>query len=193
MKQIQKHSDFYYFKRILVLLILCLFPVQKIFSQKNLDVGIRFQKTVNLYYENGFTLQYSDERLLNEQLYIGVSYVTSRLGSAMGSNALKQDNYLFSGTYLFRPSKTLQPFSRLNTGYFYADYEEDIFKDLPNSSFLLSPEFGISYNNFSPFKIGASIGYNLITGDGIEGPGTLFPVFFQTSLTWNILFKSSKE
>lgn len=152
-----------------------------------LEVGVRLQKSVNLYYENGFTIQYTDERLLSGRLYMGLSYVSSRLGSAMGSNAVKQDNYLLSSTYFFRPNRSLQPFTRLNTGYFYADYEAEVFDDLPNETILLSPEAGISLTTSLPLKMGASVGYNLITGDGMDGPGTLFPLFVQISITWNLL------
>lgn len=84
-----------------------------------------------------------------------------------------------------------QPFVRLNAGYFYADLESKIFDDLPNTSFLLSPEAGIGLKTNSPFKIMASIGYNVLTGDGIDGPGTLYPVFIQTTISWNII--KSKE
>lgn len=161
------------------------------YSQNSvLEVGIRLQKSVNLYYENGVTLQYTNDRLVAGRLYLGVSYVSSRLGSAMGSNAIKQDNYILSSTYYFRPQRVLQPFARLNTGYFYADYEAAIFDDLPNSSVLLSPEVGISIKTNFPLKVGASFGYNLITGDGMKGPGTLYPLFLQTSITWSLLTKT---
>lgn len=111
----------------------------------------------------------------------------------MGSNALQQDNYLLSATYFFRSLKSLQPFVRLNTGYFVSDLEYDIFDDLPNSSVLLSPEVGLSYKTRSPFKLAASFGYNVITGDGIDGPGTLFPLFVQTGVTWNIFHSTSEK
>lgn len=117
-------------------------PITSYSQNQVLDVGIRSQKSVNLYYENGVIVQYTNEKLMSNRLYFGLSYVTSRLGSAISSNAIKQDNYILSSTYFFRPERMLQPFVRLNTGYFYADYEEAVFDDLPNSSLLLSPEAG---------------------------------------------------
>lgn len=158
------------------------------FAQKSrvLDVGIRVQKSVNLYYENGFTVQYSDDALASERLYFGLSYVSSRLGSAIGSNALKQDNYLFSTSFFFRPNRLIRPLIRANIGYFIADIEEAFFDNIPDKSLLLSPEAGICLDPEFPLKFTASLGYNLITGDGIKGPGTLYPVFFQTSLSWDI-------
>ncbi len=175
------------------LFIYLLFQSQMKAQDHTLDVGLRFQKTVNLYYENGFTLQYNHQKFLSPNVYFGFSYVTSRLGSAMGTNALKQDNYLISSSYYFRREKVIRPFLRINAGYFYADYEEEIFSDLPNSSALLSSEAGVAVWTRSPIKIGASLGYNLITGNGIKGPGTLYPLFFQTSITWNILNLQKNE
>lgn len=170
------------------------FLTTEAFAQNQvLDVGLRLQKSVNLYYENGVTVQYTTENLMSNRLYFGFSYVTSRLGSAISSNAIKQDNFILSSTYYLRPAKMLQPFVRLNTGYFYADYEEAVFDDLPNSSLLLSPEAGLGFKTNSPLKIGASLGYNLITGDGVKGPGTLYPLYLQTSITWNMFNTTLNE
>lgn len=158
------------------------------FCQLNkIDVGLRFQKTVDLYYENGITAQYN----YSKRLVFGASYITSRLGSALGSNAIKQDNFIISGGYLFRPNKKIQPLIRLNTGYFVADYESPIFNSLKNSSLILSVDGGLSYSFKSPLKINASIGYNTITGDGEQGAGTVYPVYFQTSVLWNL--KKTKQ
>lgn len=167
------------------------FGVPGFSQERELDIGLRFQKSINLYYENGITIQYSDERLLSQRLFIGLSYVSSRFGTAMGTNAIKQDNFFISGTYMFRPQRSLQPFVRLNTGYFAADYEDPVFDVLPQNSVLISPETGISYRFSFPLKIGVSFGYNLITGDGRDGPGTLYPLFVQSSITWNILPKTN--
>lgn len=171
-------------------IIFLLFFIPNLRAQESiLDAGFRVQKTANLYFENGFSFQYSDKRLLPDKLYFGFTYVSSRLGSAMNSNAIKQDNFLFSGAWYFRPEHTFRPVLRLNLGYFRADYEEAIFDVLPNTSFLLSPEFGASFETKWPLKFLVTFGYNLITGDGIDGPGTLYPLFIETTVSWNILGK----
>lgn len=176
---------------ILIFLLFFHFPSSAVSQEKELDLGIRFQKSINFYYENGLTVQYADERILSKRLFLGFSYVSSRLGTAMGSNAINQDNFLINGTWMFRPLRSFQPFIRLNTGYFIADYEDPVFDVLPNSSVLLSPETGLSYKFNFPLKAGISLGYNLITGDGIDGPGTLYPLFVQTSITWNIFAENN--
>ena len=177
----------------LLFFLLILFAINSAAQNQTLDVGLRFQKSVNLYFENGITVQYGNEDIFSKNLYVGASYVTSRLGSAWGTNAIKQDNFLISSTYYFRRERTIRPFFRANVGYFFADYEEEIFDDLPNSSALISPEAGISFWTNLPLKIGASFGYNLLTGNGIKGPGTLYPLFIQTSITWNILNSREDE
>jgi hypothetical protein len=146
------------------------------------DVGLRFQKSIGLYYENGITGQYN----LTRRWAFGLTYITSRLGTAWGTNAIKQDNVLVSGTYKFRPVHALQPFLRANLGYFTADYGSPVFDSLPHSSAIASVDGGLSYQFKLPVKVNLSLGYNAITGNGASGAGTLYPVFYQLSITYNI-------
>jgi hypothetical protein len=155
-----------------------------------LDMGIRLQKAVGLYTENGLTAQYTSPKLAAQRLYVGATYVTSRLGTAINTNAIKQDNLLLFTAYYFRPRWLIQPIVKANIGYFKADYGSAIFDELPRTSLLASPELGLCYCPNFPLKINASLGYNLLTGNGITGPGTLYPVFVQTSITWNVLKKT---
>lgn len=148
--------------------------------------GLRVQKAQKLYWENGFTLDYANPKLVNRKVHLGVSYVSSRLGSAMGSNAIKQDQLFISGAYHFRSQKKLQPFVGLNTGYFHADYEKAIYDDLPNSAFLLSLDGGLYYNFNAPVTAALSVGYNFNSGSGSSGPGTLYPVFYQMSIYYTL-------
>lgn len=163
---------------------------QASFAQESiLDAGIRIQKTVNFYYENGISIQYSNRNLKPDKLYFGFSYITSRLGTAWNSNAIPQDNFLLSPAWYFRPQHVFRPLFRLNLGYFHASYGDEIFDDLSNSSFLLSPEFGASFETNLPLKFMLTFGYNLITGDGLSGAGTVYPLYIQTTVSWNILKK----
>lgn len=173
-------------KSIHLLLFLALVSAPA-FGQRQLDVGVRLQKAIGLYTENGLTVQYTPNGRVSQRLYFGLSYVTSRLGTALGSNAIRQDNFLLSVGYYFRPKWVVRPVAKLNVGYFAADYGEALFDDLPRTSPLVSPELGLCYCPRFPLKIGAGIGYNLLTGNGVSGPGTLYPVFVQTSVTWNFL------
>lgn len=157
-----------------------------------LDIGIRLQKSVNLYAENGVTVQYTNPKLVAGRLSLGLSYVTSRLGTALNTRAIKQDNFFTTVAYHFRPNWLIRPVIKANVGYFNADYGNELFAELPHSSLLASPELGLCYCPAFPLRINASVGYNLLTGNGQTGPGTLYPVFVQTSITWNIL-KANKN
>jgi hypothetical protein len=169
--------------RVLGLIVVLQWICQFTFGQVHtFEAGLRFQKTVDLYYENGISGQYH----LTNHILLGASYLSSRLGSAIGSNAIKQDNFLFSGAWLFRPQKPLKPFLRANLGYFKADYESDTFKDLSNTSAIASLDAGLAYSSKSPLRLHFSLGYNVITGNGAKGAGTLYPVFYQTSIFWNL-------
>lgn len=150
--------------------------------------GLRIQKTQKLYWENGFAFDYTSDKLWDQRIHFGVSYVTSRMGSAFGSNAIKQDNILVSSALCYRHKKQLQPFTRFNVGYFKAHYEEAVFDVLPSSSMLLSLDVGLCYEFQIPVTVNLSTGYNLISGNGTAGPGTLFPFFYQMSIYYT-LFK----
>jgi len=179
-------------KRVLSLAIwvaLFFFSISSRGQSPILDIGVRLQKTVNLYMENGVAARYSSPQLMYDKLYFGFTYFTSRLGTAWGTNAIKQDNILLSASYYIRKDKIIRPFAGVNVGYFHASYEYKIFRDLDNQSVMLSPEFGINIDAPVPFKANVSFGYNLITGNGVNGAGTLYPLYVQTTLLWRVLRK----
>jgi hypothetical protein len=72
--------------------------------------------------------------------------LSSRLGSAYKSNAIKQDSYLLSASWHFNKNKPYHFVTRLNAGYFYVDHEEALFKDIPNTAVFFSPEIGLTYD-----------------------------------------------
>jgi len=154
---------------------------------RELKAGVRFQKTQKLYWENGFAIDYTCSRLWDKRIHLGLSYTTSRLGSAISSNAIKQDNYLFNASYHFRHSKSLHPMLRLNLGYFYADMENEIFEVLDHTAFMVSIDAGVYYQFDFPLTIGFTAGYNLSSGNGTSGPGSLYPIYYQMSLFYTIL------
>jgi hypothetical protein len=128
------------------LLLIVVFSGYRVRAQSSvLDVGIRLQKAVNLYHENGFTINYSNRNFKPDKVYFGFSYITSRLGSAFNSNAIKQDNFLFSAGYYWRQKHVVRPFGRFNLGYFSANYGDPIFDILPRKSLLASADAGSEF------------------------------------------------
>lgn len=153
-------------------------------NNDHVSLGFRFQHSINMYSENGITLQFTPKNLLNDQLSFGVSYISTRFGSALNSNAIIQDNILLHSTYIFS-SSSLSPLIRLNTGYCFADYESSLFDEIDSSMPLFSLEAGARYEFDIPLKVQASLGYNLITSDGSTGIGTVYPLFVQCTLLWS--------
>jgi len=151
-----------------------------------LGVGLRFQKTEQLYWENGFGVDYTSGFLLNKKIHLKMSFASSRLGSAFSSNAVRQDNYLVGADWRFRSHKDLQIFAGFNTGFFHADMETPQFDVLPHNAMLFSLETGLFYKFKFPLAMNLSVGYNLINVNGADSPGTLFPVYYQMSVFYYI-------
>lgn len=145
-------------------------------------VGLNFKKYNSLYWENGVQANYQNKNL---HLTLGVNFETTLLGSALNSNALKQYNFSFyidrgfTFTYF-----ALKP--RLNLGYFYADYESNIFNKLNNSTFTISPELVLQFAFLHKLRFEFSAGYNIIHGDGTNGLGTLYPSYFRMNVLYQI-------
>ncbi len=151
----------------------------QIFSDFNLSGGIVSHKTQKLYWENGLGLDFTSEFLLSKQIHLKAGYVSSRFGSALSSNAIKQDTYTVGADWRFFPKRSFQLFTGINTGFFKAHYEDPRFDVLPSSSALLQVEAGAVYNFNLPLTFSASVGYNVLNSNGESGPGTLFPVYYQ--------------
>lgn len=156
-------------------------------SESELFLGVKLQKTHSLYYENGFNAEYSSSEFLGNQFHSGFSYISSRFGSAFNSNALKQDNFLFHTSYSFLKNAILNPFIKLNAGFIVADYQSPLFDDIDNTMPLTSMDLGLSYTPNTPLKAQVSLGYNIITSDGTSGVGTVYPLYFNIIIMWNIL------
>ena len=187
MFEIQKNYTMKLFNYIIGLGLVTLLSSSSVFAQTDIiNVGVRMQKASGLYWENGFDFEYSNKSILNDKLFFGFSYISSRLGTAINSNAIKQDNYILSARYYTRKDKQLRPFSKFNIGYFSADYGSEVFDVLDNTSVLASLEFGLSYTFIKKFKLSSSFGYNFISGDGMNGPGTLYPIFIQSTISWSL-------
>ncbi len=137
-----------------------------------LSVGPIINKSVGLYWSNGFLVNYTPNNL--KRLSYGFRFHTTRLGSAISSNAIQQENYILNVAYEFLKYENYQSSVILNAGYFYSDYESDIFKDIPNSTMTLALELSQSFSIYN-----LSFGYNFIHGDGSNGIGTLYPFYFQ--------------
>lgn len=176
-----------------ILLVLLFLSSWTIHSQ-TLNVGLRIQKTQYMYWENGVSAQYSFANFKPKQFYIGFDYVTSRIGTAYKSNALKQDNYILSGSWFFNKEKPFHFITRLNVGYFFADLEEEFFKELPHSSFLFAPELGFTYKiPKMPISVNLGLGYYILTAKDGYSPGTLQPLYYHFDIYYQLFNKNKND
>lgn len=152
----------------------------------DLRLGLVFQKTEGLYWENGIAADVSSNYLLNKKIHLKFNYLSSRFGSGIGTNAIMQDNFILGADWRFRAQKSFQVMAGLNTGIFLVDYESDLFDVLPRSTMLFAAETGIFYQFKFPVSAGMVVGYNLINGNGVNVPGTLFPVYYRLSVFYNL-------
>lgn len=169
-----------YRKTVLILLTSFMALLLKA-GDHDLLVGPVLQKTQSLYWENGVGVSYSSDQILNKHIEFNFKYLSSRLGSAIGTNAVKQDQINLGADWIFNPHKSWQFYAGLMTGYFMADFEEPMFDVLPQNSPLFALNFGTAYD-FKKVKARLGMGYNLINGEGDQVPGTLFPLFYQLSV-----------
>jgi hypothetical protein len=172
-----------------MIFMISLFSLVPANDSLSLQLGPRFQKTWGLYWENGIEAQFSHSKIANHQARLKLSWLSSSLGSAYNSNAIHHDYWQSSFAWHFLPEFILQPVTQFNLGYYRFDYEYEIFKNLPHTSALASLQFGVQSHQLLNFgDIWCSMGYNFITGDGVNGPGTLYPLFFSFGFVYNMGF-----
>ncbi len=154
------------------------------------NVGIKIQKSHLMYWENGISAQYSFEKFKPNQFYLGFDYLTSVLGSALGSNALPQHRYLASAAWHFRKEKAFQIVTKLNVGFLHVNLGSDLFKDLPQNAFLVSPEVGLRYN-FTQLPLAVHLGgsWNLNFAPEGNSPGTLTPLAYNLTIYYPLFKK----
>ena len=151
-----------------------------------LNAGITAQKTQKLYWENGLGVDFTSDFLFGKRIHLKTALITSRLGSAFRSNAINQESFTLGADWRFFSRKPLQIFTGFNAGYFMAHYDDPEFDDLANSSPLVQLDACLIYRFAFPLSLSASLGYNFITSNGEQGPGTLFPLFYQFKLYYRI-------
>jgi len=158
-------------------------------TKTDFSLAFRTKKYVGFYYLNGFSGDVSFQKVMDHKLHFGFNVATSLLGSGLASNAVTATEVEVSVSCFYRVHKRLQPMLRLNVGFANAHYGDAIFDDLPQNDMLLSFEPGIAYTfpqKQNRMKILLSGGYNFISGNGITGLGTVYPVYGAFSFFWKL-------
>jgi hypothetical protein len=155
-------------------------------TSNQLEIGSLFQKSYHFYWENGITATYRPANIMNSRLGIGLNILSSKLGSALGTNAIRQNQILVFGQYDFRPGKSIRPFVQANFGYIKAQFDQLKFSDLELQSLLMSINAGVAGTIKENWILKGSQGYNIIGSNGRSGLATIYPFIFHLSAQYII-------
>ena len=171
---------------LLIVLIILIQPFT--FSQDTtntvqLELGLRTKKYVGFYWVNGLSAEFSTYKIAKGSLHLGVNLASSIFGSAFRSNAIPTLETELAIIKYFRYTKSFQPITRLNLGYSKAFYGEG-FSNITSKGMLCSIETGFQYRIIKKLTANLFGGYNLFTGNGINGLGTIYPIYYGLGLKW---------
>lgn len=153
-----------------------------------IELGLRTKKYVGFYWVNGLSAEFSTHKISSGSLHLGLNITSSYLGSAFRSNAIPTLETELSLIKYFRYSKSLQPITRLNFGFAKAFYGND-FSSIPSKSIVLSIETGLRYRLKNYLFASLYGGYNVITGNGINGLATIYPIYSGIGLNYFLATK----
>lgn len=155
---------------------------QSIHGFTEVQIGLRAQQALGLYVENGISAKFLRG---NSSISYSLMYYSSRFGTAWGTNAIPQDNFLLQIDYNVFKNKPWPVYleTGIHVGYFRADYGSAQFNQLDQSAFLSGVELTLGYR-FEKVILETGFGHHLNSGDGIQGPGTLYPFFYQITLSY---------
>lgn len=175
-----------------ILIILVILFTKITFSQDSTsvktEIGIRTKKQVGFYWVNGLTAECSTPKIAMGSLHFGINITSSILGTAFRSNAIPTLETELSLIKYFRYRKSLQPITRLNFGFAKAFYGND-YSSIPSKSIVLSIETGLRYRLKNYLYASLYGGYNVITGNGINGLATIYPIYSGIGLNFFLATK----
>jgi len=117
----------------------------------------------------GAQVSYSSAAIMGGRPRFSASYSTTRLATALGSNALSEDRLQLGASWYFRPERTLSPFAGANAGYTRFDREDPhLFEDLDNASPILSFLAGTELRLHRALRATGSIGYSALQSSTVN-------------------------
>jgi len=117
----------------------------------------------------GAQVSYSSAAIMGGRPRFSASYSTTRLATALGSNALTEDRLQLGAGWYFRRGRTLSPFAGANVGYTRFDREDPhLFEGLDNSSAILSVLAGAEVRVHPTVRANGSIGYSHLQSSTVD-------------------------
>lgn len=150
-------------------------------SDWSVPVGLGFEH--NLYTQFGICASVSHQKILGGHPQATLFATTSRLSVIAGKNVLKNENWLLTAAWHFRPGTYIDPFAGIDIGINHFDREnEQLFKRLPNTALLFNVRIGIAATVW-----GDRLRPLLDGGFAIVQPSTVFPLFFGAKLSYDVM------
>jgi hypothetical protein len=158
---------------------------QKADSSLHFSAGLSFKKFAGFYSMGGVCAEVSGARMGKGQLFLGLNVTSSSLGSAFLNNGIPVIASEVYGRWAFLKQKRVQPFVMLNVGCAKAFPGSDKYNSITTSALLVSPEAGVACRISSHISAQGGLGYHLTSGNGLKGPGFIYPVCFQLRLLYS--------
>lgn len=144
---------------------------------QGLRIGTHLEQNSSL--QPGLELSYDNPAWLKGHPRFTLSYSTTRLATATGSNGLVKDRLLIASAWYFRPTKRIDPYLQLELGYARFNLENaEIFALLDNDAPLVSVLFGLEtrwldqragvYGDFGFSLIHSSTVYPFVASIGVN-------------------------
>ena len=127
---------------------------------------------------------YSNDQMFHHKLELDFAYLTSRPETAF-RNVLKQDWFILSPTWRFRPQRFFDPIAQLNLGYQRYDLESNIFTGyLNNHTWVYGAKagFDLSFGKARRYSLNYRLGFQ----QSSEQSSYVYPLPF--SLAFSVAF-----
>jgi hypothetical protein len=150
-------------------------------SDWSVPVGLGFEH--NFYTQFGVCASVSHKNILGGHPQATLFATTSRLGAIAGNNVLKNENWLLTAAWHFRPGTYVDPFAGIDLGVVHFDREnEKLFSRLHTTAPMFNIRVGIAATVW-----GDRLRPLLDGGFAVVQSSTVFPLFFGAKLSYDVM------
>ncbi len=156
----------------------------KAVSKSALFVQLASQKTQELYYENGFLVEFTHPSLWKERIQFEAGYISTRLGSALNSEAFLIDEYLIATSLHFRPQRKFDPYLQIRSGIWHHDpgVSAEWAQEFVETEAILALAGGFQWNIVPKWGgLDLGLGYQVLEKSDLQ-----FPLFYHIGLRFNL-------
>jgi hypothetical protein len=165
----------------LATLVLCLGVAGSAEAQQPRTVLVGVFVESNYSTQPGVQVSYSSERLLGGGPRFSAAYSTTRLATALGSNALVEDRFQAGAGWHFRRDRTVSPNLTASAGYARFGVDDDpVFALLDSGSPFVSLLIGTEVRLLPALRVGGNVGYSPLQSS------TVYPLVATLGLNYAI-------